>query len=1111
MKEIRFRRLALSGFGPYRDKVEVRFKDGINTLVAPNEHGKSSLVAGLLATIFGLPARTDPATFGQARFRNWDNPARFEGEVEFEADGAVYRIRRDFNTHRVSLAKLENDRYLSLVTGEHNPGATRKPNVTYEKKLAEIFGMTSRDLFESTFCVKQPVPEARQLDRDVQELLSGAGAGFAQALGSLIGELSAQTKGTRDRGVTTRNQTNDRRLEEVSSRIEDLQSQVDSARHIVDSLQTILKRLADVERELDEARRSLKSKTSILNAWSEWRRLRGEYRRALQEQSGLAAALDESRRLADEIDLEAGRIQEAYPEFEGAPGDIESRLDELVPIREKLAEVARGILDAENVVKSKEAEVERLTKELRTLRSWGDLGPGPEAAVRRMRRSAAELVQRWRDFVARRSELAACETEISERFRVFAEATPGELRLVESYSAKLAELERDLDKARHELEAMDGRIEAFDRDRQDFERRYADIAALGPGSADTIRRKLDALRRKRDIEAALAERRRLLVTPQGARAMAAVASALVAGIIAWLAWGRGQAAAGAQGVWVSLAASVLLGLAGYVASGALHARRVGSTKVEVRRLESELGTCLQELASLGEALGSSGAASDDEAALGAMFARAEQRDEEARALAEKMALLPTEEARRQAREAFQRAREERETFIKVTERFTGHFGDVEAAVSEWKGVQEKRNRLKAFVEDFAHESFGCEPEAAARVSPDAPGVDDVWREIAGFVSVASSPENARTIGDLVASLEKCDASWWERATTEAAGYEKIARAIQAAHATMEAGTGQIDTLKTRRREFEAKDTAATRLLETVLKASSDDPLEARRRWSERRGRVEKLERMRASLATLLSQHGVSSIDDLRQKKTNQDNSAAEALSAWRQLVTRNPGLPEVGEADDVESLETKWRSLNDEVERLGKQVAALEGERGDLATQQGRLEGQTPVNIAQAEVELAALKRQREEVELLADALTVACVELEGAIADFQKSHRGRLQGAATEHFARITGVEGRAVVIEDDFAIRIDDGGIPCHPSQLSKGAQDQLYIALRLAIADLLADDWRLPFIFDDPFASCDSARLVNLGASLKRMAGSRQILVLSHIEDLSSWGTPAEMQRA
>ncbi|MGE5593455.1 MAG: AAA family ATPase [Betaproteobacteria bacterium] len=1108
MKEVSFERLALTGFGPYRDKVEVTFKDGINAYVAPNEHGKSSLVMGILATIFGLPTRTDPSTFGHARFRNWENPPRFEGEVEFEADGVVYRIRRDFDTHKVSLAKLENGRYIGLVTGEHNPGATRKPNVAYETKLAEIFGMTSRELFESTFCVTQPVPEAKRLDEKVQELLSGAGASFARALASLTSDLSAQTKSTGDRGVTPRNQRNDRRLEDLVSRIEALESEIDSARHTVDSLQAVRKRLAEVERELDETRRALASKDAILNAWSEWRRLAAEYRRATRDQAGLEAAVEQARDLSNKIDAEARDVRETYPEFEGAPADVDARLGELVSLKEKLAEVARGISEAENAVRSRQAELDRLESELRALRDWGALGPGAEAVVRSARRKAIALLQRWHKFLEQRNELAACEADLAARFRVFAEASPDELQLVESYSARLAELARDVETARREMEIIEERMSAFERRRDEHARRYAGIASLGPGAGGTIRRKLDALRRERELRTALAEREQMLVAPRGLRAAAGLASAVVAGVVAWLLVNRSNSSARPGGVWISLAAAVLFGLAGYLVLGALHARRVGGARLEVRELEAELARCRQELAGLDEALGA--LASSDEAELGALQAKVDQRDEEARELAEEQALIATEEETRLAREAFERARQNHEAFVKTTSKFAECFEDVDAALSEWKAMLDKKRRLDTFIRDFAREAFGCDSGAVTRASPSSPDVSDAWRELAHVVAVASSPDDVRTVGDLVAFLESCEPSWWDQVASEAARHGSISREIQTARAAIAAENEHIEASRARVSKFEEMYAAASGPLGAILAASSGDPAGARQRWAERRSRIERVERMRASLATLLAQYGAASADKLREKRTSAFNKAAQALADWKRLVSQNPGLPETDEADDVERIDARWRSLAEDVERLRSRVAELEKERGDLSAEQGRLEGRTPVNIAQAQVELARLKRQREDVELLADALTVACVELTAAIADYQKSYRGQLENAATEHFRRITGVRDRAVVIDDDFKVRVEDGGVPCDPSQLSKGAQDQLYIALRLAIADLLAQDYRLPLIFDDPFATCDSTRLTNLGAALRQIARDRQVLVMSHIESLLAWGTPIEVRR-
>ncbi len=70
-----------------------------------------------------------------------------------------------------------------------------------------------------------------------------------------------------------------------------------------------------------------------------------------------------------------------------------------------------------------------------------------------------------------------------------------------------------------------------------------------------------------------------------------------------------------------------------------------------------------------------------------------------------------------------------------------------------------------------------------------------------------------------------------------------------------------------------------------------------------------------------------------------------------------------------------------------------------------------------------------------------------------------------------------------------------PCVPEQLSRGAKDQLYVATRLAVADLMASEARLPVIFDDSFVSWDAPRRDNLRTLLDREADTGQILDLSH----------------
>jgi len=78
---------------------------------------------------------------------------------------------------------------------------------------------------------------------------------------------------------------------------------------------------------------------------------------------------------------------------------------------------------------------------------------------------------------------------------------------------------------------------------------------------------------------------------------------------------------------------------------------------------------------------------------------------------------------------------------------------------------------------------------------------------------------------------------------------------------------------------------------------------------------------------------------------------------------------------------------------------------------------------------------------------------------------------------------------------------------AQLSQGAQDQLQIALRLAIADLVAGNFNLPLICDDPFLNFDSERLAQLQATLTGLGKERQVILLSHQETYRTWGEPLQ----
>ena len=114
----------------------------------------------------------------------------------------------------------------------------------------------------------QPLPEAtigdgqgqRGLDNDVQQLLSGTGIAFSKAQDVLLSDLKRQTRFTRERGLTSRDQRTDGELETIEARIADLEAELQEAKGVADSLEVARARLDSLTRDLNTKSEELKGK-----------------------------------------------------------------------------------------------------------------------------------------------------------------------------------------------------------------------------------------------------------------------------------------------------------------------------------------------------------------------------------------------------------------------------------------------------------------------------------------------------------------------------------------------------------------------------------------------------------------------------------------------------------------------------------------------------------------------------------------------------------------------------------------------------------------------------------------------------------------------------------
>jgi uncharacterized protein YhaN len=286
--------------------------------------------------------------------------------------------------------------------------------------------------------------------------------------------------------------------------------------------------------------------------------------------------------------------------------------------------------------------------------------------------------------------------------------------------------------------------------------------------------------------------------------------------------------------------------------------------------------------------------------------------------------------------------------------------------------------------------------------------------------------------------------------------------------------------------------------------------DALRRWQEYNHLCLRKSAGEKELAGLLAAHQVSSAADLRKKATDCTNQALSILGQWEKLLSTYPALP-AREYDDPLVLDGMYRELEGRVNQLREGNTVLQADIRETELLLAKLQGQAPFNIAGGELRLQELQEEGRLLRMEAAALEMAYKELAGAIGLFSETYRQGLADTAGGYLSFFTGNKTREVLLDEQFNVTISEDGKLLIVAQLSQGARDQLYLALRLAVADLLSDDMQLPFIFDDPFLNWDETRLARMLQTLQALPDGRQVLLFSHRQEFASWGTACRLQQA
>ena len=213
----------------------------------------------------------------------------------------------------------------------------------------------------------------------------------------------------------------------------------------------------------------------------------------------------------------------------------------------------------------------------------------------------------------------------------------------------------------------------------------------------------------------------------------------------------------------------------------------------------------------------------------------------------------------------------------------------------------------------------------------------------------------------------------------------------------------------------------------------------------------------------------------------------------KELTEANPTLKRYLDGDDPARERERLRA---EIERRATTLRDLGAQRHRAEVELKVLTSKQVANESALREEIARLEQRREELERRRDGLGLAIDVLGEAITEYHAVHREALAGTIGELYGRLTGGRYERVRLDKQFAPSLDGLGREGLPvERVSQGARDQLYFAMRIAVAEELSGQVRLPFLLDDPFVNFDDERIAAVYEVLHELASRHQFIILTH----------------
>ncbi|MEW5767637.1 MAG: AAA family ATPase [bacterium] len=273
-----FRKLILTGFGRFKD-YSLELRDGLNIIMGPNEAGKTTIIEGISAALFGYRKqfKRDQELWVKYRPLLKGVPYRISAILTTRG-GITYRIDRNLEDNRgPNLYQQEEQENYHLLEG------VTENNV--RELVKEELGLTDISLLESTLLVRQGELVTSQTQGISQAI-------FQRAIGEQEVGRALKTLNDSLQEIVKDGYVHKGLLKTYEAKVEELSGRLMEMKKNYSTYESMIKKEAELQSKISDLKEKIAAIEPLVEGWYTQRDLKEKKDRCDEEVKRIGEVLD---------------------------------------------------------------------------------------------------------------------------------------------------------------------------------------------------------------------------------------------------------------------------------------------------------------------------------------------------------------------------------------------------------------------------------------------------------------------------------------------------------------------------------------------------------------------------------------------------------------------------------------------------------------------------------------------------------------------------------------------------------------------------------------------------------------------------------------------------